>query len=48
MPLLDNALLIYAVKELAAYHLPIWTLHERKHLIHAARVWLRKRETLHY
>lgn len=46
MPLLDNALLIYAVKELAAYHLPIWTLHERKHLIHAARVWLRKREKI--
>jgi HEAT repeat protein len=46
MPLLDNALLIYAVKELAAYHLPSWTLHERKHLIHAARAWLKKREKI--
>lgn len=44
MPLLDDALLIYAVKELAAYHLPGWALHERKHLIHAARTWLKKRE----
>jgi len=44
MPLLDDALLIYTIKELAAYHLPGWALYERKHLIHAARTWLKKRE----
>lgn len=43
MRLLDDALVIYAVKELAAYHLPIWTLRERQHLTHAARVWLKQR-----
>ena len=47
MPLLDDALLIYTVKELASYHLPGWALHERKHLIHAARTWLKKREKSH-
>lgn len=44
MRLLDDALIVYAVKELAAYHLPIWTLQERHHLAHAARIWLKQRK----
>lgn len=44
LPLRDDALIIYALKELAAYHLPIWTLQERRHLAHTARVWLKKRQ----
>jgi HEAT repeat protein len=44
MPLLDDAPIVYAVKELAAYTLPIWKLRERHHLAHAARVWLKKRK----
>ena len=43
MPLPDDSLLTYALKELAAYHLPLSGLRERQHLAHAARSWLKKR-----
>ncbi len=48
MPLLDDSLIIYAIKELAAYHLPLDALSERQHLTHAARVWLKKRKRGHH
>jgi HEAT repeat protein len=48
LPLHDDTLLIYSVKELAAYHLPLWKLHERRHLAHLARAWLKKRGKGHY
>ncbi len=43
LPTRDDALLTYALKELAAYQLPIWSLQERRQLAHTARVWLKKR-----
>lgn len=46
IPLLENAPVLYAVNELAAYHLPISTLQERQHLARVARVWLKKRGKL--
>lgn len=46
--LLDDALVTYTVKELAAYNLPIWSLHDRRHLAHAARAWLKERKKSHY
>ncbi len=46
MPLLDDALIISALKELGAYQLPIWSLQERRHLAHTARVWLKKRKSV--
>lgn len=48
LPLLDDALLIYVFKELAAYRLPIWTLCERKPLAQAARAWLKKRGRVYH
>ncbi len=44
MPLLNDAIVVYAIKELAAYRLPITLLHERSHAIHVARAWLKKRK----
>lgn len=43
MPHADDTLILYAVREIAAYHLPLGKLEERRHLAHTARVWLRKR-----
>ena len=43
MPTRDDALITYALKELAAYQLPIWNMQERRQLAYAARVWLKKR-----
>ncbi|MEO7019222.1 MAG: hypothetical protein ABI234_03625 [Ktedonobacteraceae bacterium] len=43
LPLRDDALITSALKELAAYQLPIGSLQERRPLAHAARVWLKKR-----
>lgn len=44
LPMLDNALIVYAVKELAAYHLPLRSGRPRRHLSLAARAWLQKQE----
>ncbi|MGH2509325.1 MAG: HEAT repeat domain-containing protein [Ktedonobacteraceae bacterium] len=46
LPLHDDTLIISALKELAAYQLPIWSLQERRHLAHTARIWLKKRYNL--
>lgn len=45
MRLADDTLIVCAIKELAAYNLPMWTLQERRNLAHAARAWLKKRRT---
>ena len=43
IPLSDNALILSAIQEVAAYHLPLWKLQERRHLAHIARTWLKQR-----
>jgi len=43
MPLLDDTLLTCAFKELAAYRLPLASLHAGRRQIHMARAWLKKR-----
>ncbi len=42
LPFSDNSLVYYAILEIAAYHLPLSKLEERRHLIHAARSWLKQ------
>jgi HEAT repeat protein len=44
LPLLDDALITCAIKELAAYRLPIPVLQEHPHLTQVARAWLKKRK----
>jgi len=46
LPLLDDGLVIYAVQELASYKIPLWTLQERSHIVHAARIWLKRRQRI--
>lgn len=43
LPPHDDALITYALKELAAYQLPIWSLQERRQLAYNARALLKKR-----
>lgn len=45
MPLPDDALIRSAMQEIAAYHLPLWKLQERRHLAHVARTRLKQRRT---
>jgi HEAT repeat protein len=42
MPLPDDALIHYAIQEVAAYQLPLWKLQERRHLAHVARTRLKQ------
>ena len=42
LPQFDDALILYAVREIAAYHLPLWKLEERRNLARTARAWLKK------
>ncbi|HET8841938.1 MAG TPA: hypothetical protein VFN35_10760 [Ktedonobacteraceae bacterium] len=44
LPLLDNELVIYAVKELAAYSLPLRADSDYPYLSRAARSWLKKQK----
>ncbi|HEY3992434.1 MAG TPA: hypothetical protein VGM01_06085 [Ktedonobacteraceae bacterium] len=44
----DNVLIHYAIQEVAAYHLPFSKLQERRHLIHAARTWLKQHRLSQY
>jgi HEAT repeat protein len=44
LALLDDGLILYAVKEVAAYRLPLQSLHQGRHLAHTARVWLKTRK----
>jgi HEAT repeat protein len=39
----DNPLIRAALQEIAAYRLPLWKLHERRHLAHIARTLLKQR-----
>lgn len=45
LPLPENALVRSAIQEIAAYNLPLEQLTTRRHLAHAARVWLKQRRT---
>jgi HEAT repeat protein len=48
MPLPDDMLIHFAIQEVAAYHLPLWKLQERRHLAHVARTWLKKGDAAIY
>lgn len=40
----DDALLVYAFQEVSAYHIPLWALEGRYHLLRSARTLLKKRQ----